>query len=61
LPGLLRDKRIRTVMVNGRPKISMEEIERVGRAGTDPVFPPAATAMRSLRTRSAAPLARDLV
>src|SRR6266545_8300192 len=34
LPDLIRDRRIRTVTVNGRPKVPMEEVERVEREGT---------------------------
>jgi hypothetical protein len=59
LPALMRDRRIRVVRVNGRPKIPMEEIARIGREGASDI--PTGKATRPAPVRSQAPLARDLV
>lgn len=58
LPLLVKDRRIRVVTVNGRPKVPREEVERIEREGTGS-FRPSAT--RPIPDRSRAPLARDLV
>jgi len=60
LPDLIRDRRIRTVTVNGRPKVPAHEVERIEREGTAS-FSVANKAKRPAPRRRQAPLARDLV
>lgn len=60
LPSLIRDHGIRIVDVNGRPRISSDEIERVCREGASSPLNPG-KAKRVARSRPGAPLARSLV
>lgn len=60
LPALIRDKAIRVVHVNGRARISTDEIERLCREGAASRFA-AQRAKPQPRASRGAPLARSLV
>lgn len=61
LAMLIREKRIRVVMVNGRPRIPASEIERIEAEGTEPANTNGGLAKGPRSARRKAPLARDLV
>jgi hypothetical protein len=66
LPALIREQRIHVVKVNGKPKIAMHEIERIGSEGASAMLPPLASEPQKQKRpsppkQSRAPLARDLV
>jgi hypothetical protein len=61
LPELIKAGRIRVVTVNGKPKVSVHEIERVAREGTEHAAREVALANGRPRRDPHAPLARDLV
>jgi len=62
IPGLVRDRLLRTVSVNGRTRIPVAEVERVQREGLASWKPGSRRrTVRSQVTGSGPPMARDLV
>jgi hypothetical protein len=61
IPGLVKDRRLRTITVNGQPRIPASEVERIQREGTSTYQAARPKTTKRPAFDGQAPLARDLL